>query len=81
MRKQKSLLSNPYNLDGSEKTGDDAIIAKELSEFNKLVSEHIKYKTDKAKYDADRAKVASKYGEGSEELKLWENRNTVEKYT
>lgn len=81
LRKQKSLLSNPYNLDGSEKTGDDAIIAKELSEFNKLVSEHIKYKTDKAKYDADRAKVASKYGEGSEELKLWENRNTVEKYT
>lgn len=81
LRKQKSLLSNPYNLDGSEKTGDDAIIAKELSEFNKLVSEHIKYKTDKAKYDADRAKVASKYGEESEELKLWENRNTVEKYT
>lgn len=81
LRKQKSLLSNPYNLDGSEKTGDDAIIAKELSEFNKLVSEHIKYKTDKTKYGADRAKVASKYGEGSEELKLWENRNTVEKYT
>lgn len=81
LRKQKSLLSNPYNLDGSEKTGDDAIIAKELSEFNKLVSEHIKYKTDKTKYGADRAKVASKYEEGSEELKLWENRNTVEKYT
>ena len=34
LRKQKQLLSNRYNLDGSIKTGDDLIIANELSAFN-----------------------------------------------
>jgi hypothetical protein len=40
------MLANPYNLDGSEKTGDDALIAKELIAFNEEVSKHIKYDTD-----------------------------------
>ena len=81
LRKQKALLSNIYNLDGSIKTGDDLIIAKELSAFNEEVQKHIKYKTDKERYNSDRAKVVKRYGEGSEQLKLWENRNTKLQYT
>lgn len=80
LRKQKKMLANPYNLDGSEKTGDDAIIAKELTAFNEEVSKHIKYDTDMQKYQADRSKVAKRYGENSEQLKLWEERNTIERY-
>lgn len=80
LRKQKKMLANPYNLDGSEKTGDDALIAKELIAFNEEVSKHIKYDTDIQKYQADRSKVAKRYGDNSEQLKLWEERNTVERY-
>lgn len=80
LRKQKKMLANPYNLDGSEKTGDDALIAKELIAFNEEVSKHIKYDTDMQKYQADRSKVAKRYGDNSEQLKLWEERNTVERY-
>ena len=81
LRKQKRLLANPFNLDGSEKTGTDAIIAKELTDFNEEVSKHVRYDVDRDRYKADRAIVAEKYGEGSEQLKLWEKRNTVERYT
>jgi hypothetical protein len=31
-------------------------------------------------YLKDRAKVIKRYGEDSEEYKLWEERNTVERY-
>ena len=37
LRRQKALLSNRYNLDGSIKTGDDLIIANELHSFNEIV--------------------------------------------
>lgn len=80
LRKQKRLLANPYNLDGSEKTGDDAIIARELTAFNEEVSKHIKYDVDLDSYLKDRAKVIKRYGEDSEEYKLWEERNTIERY-
>jgi hypothetical protein len=65
LRRQKSLLANRYNLDGSIKTGDDLKIAEELSAFNEVVQNHVKYKTDRDSYNKDRAKVASRYGEGS----------------
>lgn len=80
LRKQKRLLANPYNLDGSEKTGDDALIANELTAFNKEVSKHIKYDVDLNKFRSDQAKVIKKYGVDSEQYKLWEERNTVERY-
>lgn len=81
LRKQKQLLSNRYNLDGSTKTGDDLIIANELSAFNEVVQQHVKYKTDKESYNRDRAKVVAKYGEGSQQLALWESRNLKRQYT
>lgn len=80
LRKQKQLLSNRYNLDGSIKTGDDLIIANELSAFNEVVQQHVKYKTDKESYNRDRAKIVAKYGEGSAQLSLWESRNLRKQY-
>lgn len=80
LRKQKQLLSNRYNLDGSIKTGDDLIIANELSAFNEVVKQHVKYKTDKESYNRDRAKIVAKYGEGSAQLALWESRNLRKQY-
>ena len=81
LRKQKQLLSNRYNLDGSTKTGVDLIISNELSAFNEVVQQHVKYKTDKESYNRDRAKVVAKYGEGSQQLALWESRNLKRQYT
>ena len=81
LRRQKALLSNRYNLDGSIKTGDDLIIANELHSFNEIVQQHVKYKTDKESYNRDRAKVVAKYGEGSTQLQLWESRNLKKQYT
>ena len=81
LRRQKSLLANRYNLDGSIKTGDDLKIAEELSAFNEAVQGHVKYKTDRDSYNKDRAKVASRYGEGSNQLHLWESRNLKKQYT
>lgn len=80
LRKQKRLLSNRYNLDGSIKTGGDLIIANELSAFNEVVQQHVKYKTDKESYNRDRAKIVAKYGEGSAQLALWESRNLRKQY-
>lgn len=81
LRKQKSLLANRYNLDGSVKTGDDLLIANELSAFNEVVQKHVKYKTDKERYNKDRSKIVAKYGEGSSQLTLWESRNLKKQYT
>lgn len=81
LRRAKKQLSNIYNLDGSTKTGDDLIIAKELTAFNEEVSKHIKYTSDKERYEADRSKVVAKYGPNSKELRLWEKRNTGQRYT
>lgn len=81
LRKQKSLLANRYNLDGSVKTGDDLLIANELSAFNEVVQKHVKYKTDKERYNKDRSKIVAKYGEDSSQLALWESRNLKKQYT
>lgn len=81
LRKQKKLLANLYNLDGTEKTGTDRVIAEELTKFNEEVAGNIKYEVDQEAYNRDRALIAKKYGEGSEQLKLWESRNTKVRYT
>lgn len=83
LRKQKKLLANPYNLDGSVKTGDDAIIAKELSDFNEQAQLNIQYISDKKRYENDLNKVIAKYGGNADhpQVKLWQKRNTTEKYT
>lgn len=81
LRKQKKLLANKYNLDGTEKTGTDRVIADELTKFNNEVAGNIKYEVDQDAYNRDRAIIAKKYGEGSEQLKLWESRNTKVRYT
>lgn len=81
LRKQKRLLANSYNVDGSIKTGVDAQIAKELQAFNEKVRPNVKYRPDKARYNKDRAAVAKRYGEDSKELKLWEYRNTKQQFT
>lgn len=76
LRKQRKLLANPYNLDGSLKTGDDAIIAKELTKFNEAVSGKITYTPDTKRYEKDRRAVEKKYGKDSNAYKLWVARNT-----
>lgn len=81
LRKQKRLLANEFNIDGSIKTGKDAQIAKELREFNKALEGKLIYTQDKARYNRDRKKVAERYGEGSKELLLWEKRNTKQQFS
>ena len=41
----------------------------------------MKYIQSDKKYIQERAKIVKKYGEGSKELKLWEDRNTVLGYS
>ena len=81
LRKQKQLLAIPYNIDGTPKTGNDLLIAQELTAFNKAVEGKVKYIQSDKKYIQERAKIVKKYGEGSKELKLWEERNTVLGYS
>lgn len=81
LRKQKALLANPFNLDGSSKTGDALQISKELREFNETVKSHIKYKTDQERFNKIKNKVIAKYGVDSDEYKLWYQRNTQKVYT
>lgn len=81
LRKQKRLLSNIFNIDGSEKTGIDRIIADELTSFHEEVNKHIKYDIDKDKYEKDLAKVIERYGGETAEVQLWKQRNTVTRYT
>lgn len=81
LRKQKRLLSNIFNIDGSEKTGIDRVIADELTAFHEEVNKHIKYDIDKDKYEKDLAKVIERYGGETAEVQLWKQRNTVTRYT
>lgn len=81
LRKQKRLLSNIFNIDGSEKTGIDRVIADELISFHEEVNKHIKYDIDKDKYEKDLAKVIERYGGETAEVQLWKQRNTVTRYT
>lgn len=81
LRKQKRLLSNIFNIDGSEKTGIDRVIADELTAFHEEVNKHIKYDIDKDKYEKDLAKVIERYEGETAEVQLWKQRNTVTRYT
>lgn len=81
LRKQKRLLSSIFNIDGSEKTGIDRVIADELTSFHEEVNKHIKYDIDKDKYEKDLAKVIERYGGETAEVQLWKQRNTVTRYT
>lgn len=81
LRKQKRLLSNIFNIDGSEKTGIDRVIADELTAFHEEVNKHIKYDIDKDKYEKDLAKVIERYGGETAEVQLWKQRNTVTRHT
>lgn len=76
LRKQKRLLANPYNLDGSLKTGTDGQIAEELRKFNEAIGNQ-DYVINWDKYNKDLAKVIAKYGsKDSPEVKSWIARNT-----
>lgn len=81
LHKQKRLLSNIFNIDGSEKTGIDRVIADELISFHEEVNKHIKHDIDKDKYEKDLAKVIERYGGETAEVQLWKQRNTVTRYT
>ena len=81
LRKQKKLLVNEYNLDGTIKTGTDLKIAKELQEFYNVISDKVKYKTDIEAFSRDEQKVIARYGKDSKEYKEWYSRNTKQQYT
>lgn len=75
LQRSKKLLSISYNLDGSPKTGDDAIIAKELQDFNEEVKIGNEFVPDWARFRKDEAAVIEKYGENSAQHLLWRKRN------
>lgn len=81
LRRQKQLLANEYNLDGSIKTGDDLIIADELSAFNEEVNKNVRREVDWDGYNRDHKKIVDQYGKDDPRTKLWEARNTTERYT
>ena len=81
LRKQKRLLANLYNLDGSMKTGTDGQIAEELRKFNEAVGNQ-DYVTNWDKYNKDLAKVIARYGSKNDpRVKQWIARNTTVRLT
>lgn len=78
LKQQKSRLADEFNLDGTDKTGDDLIIAQELTKFNEIISAGQSYSIDQAKFESDRQAIIAKYGENSNQYKLWLDRSTKE---
>lgn len=76
LRRQKQLLANPYNLDGSVKTGVDAQIAKELTDFHNEVNKRVKYQADWDRYNKDLAKIEKQYRNNPDKIEQWKKRNT-----
>lgn len=70
-------LSNPFNMDGSVKTGKDLEIAKEFQEYNKKLRENAHYTADKIGYE--KAKAKAKKELSPEEYQKWLDRNSVDK--
>lgn len=82
LRRNKKLLSIEYNLDGTQKTGVQLQIARELQQFNKLVyGDKPESKINYKKFREDEAKVIAKYGKDSPEHKYWLARNTTVRLT
>ena len=81
LKRQKQLLANRYNLDGSNKTGDDLLIANELSAFNGEVNKNVKREVDQERYDKDYKAIVKQYGSKDDpRVKLWVYRNTITRY-
>ena len=81
LKRQKQLLANRYNLDGSNKTGDDLLIANELSAFNEEVNKNVKREVDQERYDKDYKAIVKQYGSKDDpRVKLWVYRNTITRY-
>ena len=81
LKRQKQLLANRYNLDGSIKTGDDLLIANELSAFNEEVNKNVKREVDQERYDKDYKAIVKQYGSKDDpRVKLWVQRNTITRY-
>lgn len=81
LQREKKMLSVEYNLDGSPKTGNDAIIASELRKFNETVGVDNKFVPDWDRFRKDETKVIAKYGKDSPQHKLWVQRNTRVRFT
>lgn len=83
LRRQKQLLANSFNMDGTEKSAGSIEwkIAKELQLFKQTISQHIKYTSDRDKYDADYKKAIARYGAGSQQLAEWVKANTRVQYS
>jgi hypothetical protein len=81
LQREKKMLSAEFNLDGSPKSGDAAIIAKELRAFNEAVGVDNKFVPDWDRFKKDEAKVIEKYGANSPEYLLWKERNTRTRWT
>lgn len=81
LKRQKQLLANRYNLDGNIKTGDDLLIANELSAFNEEVNKNVSREVDQERYDKDYKAIVKQYGSKDDpRVKLWVYRNTVTRY-
>ena len=82
LKRQKQLLANRYNLDGSIKTGDDLLIANELTAFNEEVNKNVSRTEDWDRYNEDYKAIVKQYGsEDDPRVKLWVYRNTKQRYT
>ena len=77
LRKQKRELASPYlfTTDSNgvvlvqEKQGEDLEIARQISKWNKFISDKVKYKENTAAFEADLNELKAKYGENSPEVR------------
>lgn len=81
--KQKQELSGAYKftqvngvLRLEEKVGEEAIIAKQIRDWNKHIQGKVNYKSNEAKYNADLQLMINKYGANSQEVSSFIKDNT-----
>lgn len=79
LHKDKQALASDFNFDGSDKTGIDLQIAKDLQNFKKLIGDSIVYKKQSSRFLETAKKMFKLLSQ--EEYAAWYNFNTHEEYT
>lgn len=79
LRLQKKQLASIYDINGNLKTGEDYIIASELTALNKKMHEGLVMKVNRKKFDKILAEKKASLSEA--DFKLWCKYNTHEEYT
>jgi hypothetical protein len=77
----KKKLANIYDEFGDPKTGDDLVIAQEITAFNEAVNKNVGYKVSIDKYNKALDNFKAKHPNDIAAVNKWISRNTREEYT